>query len=85
MDIKLGDQNPVENQQSIIVFILKKLDKEFVWIRSMDQNSIQSEFGGCPKSDHAKTHVFISIYSVFRGSVDHGVCRYIYIYIYIMY
>ena len=51
----------------------------------MDQNTIQSEIGGCPKSDHAKMHVFIGIYSVFRGSVDHGgrVSIYIYIYIYI--
>ena len=48
----------------------------------MDQNTIQSEIGGCPKSDHAKMHVFISIYSVFRGSVDHGgECVHIYVYI----
>ena len=67
MDIILGDQNPVENQQSIIVFTLKKLEKEFVWIR------IQF---------NAKMHVFIGIYSVFRGSVDHGGgCVDIYIYI----
>ena len=47
----------------------------------MDQNTIQSEIGGCPKSDHAKMHVFIGIYSVFKGSVDHGggVSKYLYI------
>ena len=40
------------------------------------------KLGGCPKSDHAKMLVFITIYSVFRGSVDHwGGCPYIYIYI----
>ena len=48
---------------------------------------IQSENGECPKSDHAKTLVLISIYSVFRGLVDHGggvsIYTYIYIYIYI--
>ena len=47
----------------------------------MDQNTIQSETGGCPKSDHAKMHVSIGIYNVFRGSVDHGGGVSIYIYI----
>ena len=44
------------------------------------------EIGGCPKSDHAQMLVFIGIYSVFRGSVDHGgggVSIHIYIYIYV--
>ena len=30
------------------------------------------KLGGCPKSDQAKMLVLIGIYSVFRGSVDHG-------------
>ena len=38
----------------------------------MDQNTIQSEIGGCPKSDHANMQAFIGIYSVFRGSVHRG-------------
>ena len=38
----------------------------------MDQYTIQSEIEGCPKSDHVKMFVFIGIYSVFKGSVDHG-------------
>ena len=42
------------------------------------------KLGGCPKSDHAKMLVFIGIYSVFRGSVDHGGGS-IYIYIYMSY
>ena len=49
----------------------------------MDQNTIQSEIGGCPKSDQAKMHVFIGIYSALRESVEHGgggVSTYIYIY-----
>ena len=43
------------------------------------------EGGGCPKSDHAKMLVFVVIYSVFSGSVDHGrggVRIYIYIHPY---
>ena len=51
----------------------------------MHSNQIQenrSENGERPKSDHAKMFVFICIYNVFRGSVDHGgVCPCIYIYI----
>ena len=41
---------------------------------------MQSKIGGCPKSDHAKMLVCIGIYSVFRGSVDHGGGVPIYIY-----
>ena len=53
----------------------------------MDQNAecneIQTETEACPKSDHANMLVFMGIYSVFRGSVDHGGCVHIYIYTYI--
>ena len=51
----------------------------------MDRNTkfdiIQSQTGACPKSDPAKMIVCIGIYSVFKGSVDHGggVSMYIYI------
>ena len=49
----------------------------------MDQNTIQSEIGGCPKSDHAKMHV-LSVFTVFSGGrwIMGGVCPYTYIYIY---
>ena len=40
------------------------------------------KLGGVSKSDHAKMLVFIGIYSVFRGSVDHGGGVSIYIYVY---
>ena len=38
----------------------------------MYRTQFNPKLGGCPKSDHAKMLVFIGIYSVFRGSVDHG-------------
>ena len=41
----------------------------------MDQDTIQSEIGGCPKSDHAKIHVLSVLL------VDHGGGVSIYIYI----
>ena len=48
----------------------------------MDQNTIQSEIGGCPKSDHAKIHV-LSVFTMFSGGrwIMGGVCPYIYIYV----
>ena len=77
--MQLGDQNPVQHQQSIIVFILKKLNKEFVWI---EYNSIPN-WGGVQNPIMQKC-LFLFVLTVFSGGrwiMGGGVHIYIDIYI----
>ena len=51
----------------------------------MDRIQFNPKFGGCPKSDHAKTLVFYWYLQCFQGvggSWGGGVHTYVYIYIY---